>query len=164
MNASNQIGFIIKKIQFLQTAILHCHSNSVLKLPSSLVQTLYTDEVGCVWLAVSKPTQYIHEFDKSFHVGLNYYKKNSPFYLNTYGIARVVTDPEELNLLPENLKQVYDKQKLLVCVRILEANYYEQQPKTELNIYQKCKQTLSSLFYGSNEYYHFDIEKESNFA
>jgi general stress protein 26 len=164
MNANNQMGFVIKKIQFLQTAILHCHSNSILKLPSSLVQTLYTDEVGCVWIAISKPTQYVHEFDKSFQAGLNYYKKDCPFYINTYGIARVVTDPEELNQLPEKLKQVYDKEKLLICVRILQANYYEQPPKADQNIYQKCRQTISSLFYGSNDYYHFDMEKQGNFA
>lgn len=164
MNTNNQIGFILKKIQFLQTAILHCHTNSVLKLPTSVVQTLYTDDVGCVWLSVGKPTQYIHEFDRSFNVQLNYYKKNSPFYLNTSGIARVVTDPEELNLLPENLKAVYDAQKLLICVRITEANYFENQRNTEKNIYQKCRQTITSLFYGSNEYYHFDMEKEKSFA
>ncbi len=164
MNTHNHISFITQKIQQLQTAILYCHSNSLLKLPTSVVETLHIDEVGCVWLAVNKPTQFLHEFDRSFHVALNYYKKGTPFFLNSYGTARVVIDPEELNMLPENLKEVYNKGKLLVCVRILEASYYENTPKSEQNIFQKCRQSLSSLFYGSSEYYHFNIDEEKNFA
>jgi hypothetical protein len=164
MSSQNHISFITQKIQHLQTAILHCHSNSLLKLPTSLVETLYVDEVGCVWIAVNKPTQYIHEFDRSFHVGLNYYKKGTPFFLNSYGIARVVIDPEELNQLPDHLKDVYNNGKLLMSVRILEANYYENTPKAEQNIFQKCKHSLSTLFYGSSDYYHFNLEDEKNFA
>ena len=164
MKTSNHIGFITQKILDLKTAILYSHSNSVLKLPNSIVETLYVDAVGCVWLSVSKPTQYLHEFDRSFYVSLNYYKKDSPFFLNTSGIARVVIDPEELNQLHENVLQHYNKEKLLVCVRILKANYYEKHTKKEENIYKKCKQTITSLFYGSNEYYHFDTASERNFA
>ena len=160
----NQIGFITQKIQELHTAILHCHSNSLLKLPTSLINTLYVDEVGCVWIAVNKPTQFLQEFDRSFHVALNYYKKGSPFFLNTLGMARVVIDPEELNMLPEHVKHNYDSSKLLMCVRILEANYYETPDKTEQNIFQKCKQTISELFYGNNEYYHFNMNDEKNYA
>ncbi len=164
MKTSNHIGFITQKILELKTAILYSHSNSVLKLPNSIVETLYVDAVGCVWLSVSKPKQYLHEFDRSFYVSLNFYKKDSPFFLNSSGIARVVIDPEELNQLPEKVQQHYNKEKLLVCVRILEANYYEKQLKIEQNIYQKCMQGITSLFYGSNEYYHFDTANERSFA
>ena len=84
--------------------------------------------------------------------------------MNTLGVARVVIDPEELNMLPDYVKNIYDSSKLLMCVRILEANYYETPDKTEQNIFQKCKQTIAELFYGSNEYYHFNMDEEKNYA
>lgn len=164
MNTQNQIGFITDKIQQLQTAILQIHSNSLLKLPTSLVETIHVDELGCVWISVNKPTQYLHEFDRSFHVALNYYRKGMPFYLNSYGIARVVLDPEEINNIPADLRQQLSDNKLLICVRILEANYYEKEPKTVQNIFQKCKQTFSDLFVGSNEYYHYKEEDKTFYA
>jgi general stress protein 26 len=154
MNTQNQINFIAGKIDQLQTALLHIHSNSLLKFPTSVAEKLHIDELGCVWVAINKPTQYVHEFDRSFHVGLNFYKKGKAFYLNTYGLARVVTDPEEMNHVPATImSQLNDR--LLICVRILEANYYETQPKQVQNIFQKCRQTLSDLFIGSDDYYHF---------
>lgn len=163
MNTHNQIDFLAQKINHLQTALLHIHSNSILKLPTSIVETLHVDELGCVWVAISKPTQYVHEFDRSFHVGLNYYKKGTPFYLNTYGIARVVIDPEEMNQVPIDMQSKLST-RLLLCVRILEANYYENQPREEMSVFQKCKQTISELFAGSNEFYHFKAEDVTNFA
>ncbi len=57
MNTQNQVEFITGKIQQLQTAILHSHSNCLLKFPDSLANTLQVDEVGCVWIAVKNPQQ-----------------------------------------------------------------------------------------------------------
>jgi len=163
MNTQNQITFISDKINQLQTALLHIHSNSLLKLPTSVVETLHIDEVGCIWVAMNKPTQYVHEFDRSFHVGLNFYKKGAAFYMNTYGLGRVVIDPEELNNVPAEIVSQLNG-RLLLCVRIIEANYYESQPRQVQNIFQKCKQTISDLFVGSNDYYHFKADDVKNFA
>jgi hypothetical protein len=163
MNHNNQINFISQKINQLQTALLHIHSNSLLKLPTTIVETLHVDELGCVWLALNKPTQYVHEFDRSFHVGLNFYRKGTDFYLNTYGLGRVVIDPEEMNHIPAQIPALLNG-RLLLCVRILEANYYEKTAKQDQNIFQKCKQTLSELFAGNNEYYHFKSDDVAHFA
>ncbi len=164
MNTQNQIGFITGKIQQLQTAILHSHSNCLLKFPDSLAKTLQVDEVGCVWIVVKKPRQLMHEFDRSFHVGLNYYRKSTPFFLNIYGMARLVIDPEEINQLPPSLSMECNNENLLLCIRILQANYYENQPRTKQSTFQKCKQSILSLFMEDNNYYHFDIAGEKNYA
>lgn len=163
MNTQNQISFITQKISQLQTALLHIHSNSILKLPTSVVETLHVDELGCIWVAINKPTQYVHEFDRSFHVGLNFYRKGTPFYLNIYGIARVVIDPEEMNQVPAEMQSKLSN-RLLLCVRILEANYYETQPRQEMNLLQKWRQTLAELFVGGNDLYHFKAEDVAHFA
>ena len=123
MNTQGQHFFITSKIQELQTAILNYHTDSVLKFPSEVVQTLHVDEIGCLWIAISKPMQFVNEFDRSFYVTLNYYKKGIPFFLNTYGLARIVSDPEETSQLPLVLKEEHNKGKLVLCVRIFAAGF-----------------------------------------
>lgn len=165
MNTQNQVGFIAAKIQELQTAILHSHSNCLLKFPDSLAKTVFVDEVGCIWITVKKPLQLVHEFDRSFHVALNYYRKGAPFFLNVFGIARLVIDPEEINQLPAGLEKELKNENLLLAVRILQASYYEKEPRVKQNSFQRLKQSVFSLFTGENDdYYHFDIGGERNCA
>lgn len=164
MTLQNQQFFITGKIQELQTAILHFHTDSVLKLPTSVAQTLHVDEAGCLWMTVSKPAQVINEFDKSFHVALNYYRKGKPFFVNTYGVARLVTDPEETSQLPAQLKEEYAKGKLILCVRMKEVNYYEKENNYEQSFLQKCKQRITGLFADNSNYYHVDFDEQKYYA
>jgi general stress protein 26 len=164
MNTQNQIGFISDKINQLQTAILHSHSNCLLKFPDSLVKTIQVDEVGCIWLAVKKPKQFVHEFDRSFHVALNYYRKGAPFYVNIFGISRLVIDPEEINQIPSKIRSECNKDTLLMSVRILKATYYENQQRKSQNILQRWKQYVSTLLIGDSNYYQFDMAEEKNYA
>ncbi|MDZ4793631.1 MAG: hypothetical protein SGI83_05065 [Bacteroidota bacterium] len=164
MNTQNQVGFIAAKIQELQTAILHSHSNCLLKFPDSLAKTLQVDEVGCIWITVKKPMQRVHEFDRSFHVALNYYKKGAPFFLNVFGMARLIIDPEEINQLPPALEKEHKNENLVLAVRILQVNYYEKQQRIKQNSFQRLKQSVFSLFTGENDYYHFDMGGEKNCA
>lgn len=155
MSTLNRVDFINGKIRELETAILHCHSNCLLKFPTSLAKTLHTDEAGCVWISVTKPIQFIHEFDRSFRVELNYYKKGAPFYLNMLGIARLVIDPEEINHLPTPvITAIAGRDDLLVCIRIMEASYFENHRSTMTGFAARCKKTLSSWFYkqGNQKY------------
>ncbi|MDZ4809412.1 MAG: hypothetical protein SGI96_14250 [Bacteroidota bacterium] len=164
MNTQGQHCFITGKIQELQTAILNYHTDSVLKLPSEVVQTLHVDEIGCLWIAISKPVQFVNEFDRSFYVTLNYYKKGIPFFLNTYGLARIVSDPEETSQLPLVLKEEHNKGKLVLCVRILKANYYKKQHQVVQTLLQKCRQSISTFFSESNGYDHFSFDENKHYA
>jgi len=164
MNTQNRVGFIANKIQQLQTAILHSHSNCLLKFPDSLANTLEVDNVGCVWIAVKKPLQFLHEFDRSFQVELNYYKKGTPFFLTIAGTARLVIDPEEINQLSASLKAACAEDTILISVRILQANYYENAPQTKQHPFKKWKQSILSLFTGEHNYYHFNMRDEKNYA
>ena len=78
-------------------------------------------------------------------------------------MARIVIDPEELNQLPAFLQKENTPNTLLLCVRILHANYHENQPKTQ-SVLQKWKQSVSSIFTGDNNYYHFNMNEEKHFA
>jgi len=164
MNTQNQVGFISGKIQQLQTALLRSQSNCLLKFPNSIATTLEVDNVGCVWIAVPKPTQYLHEFDRSFQVDLNYYKKGAPFYLNVSGAARLVIDPEEINHLSPVVKNAFDDETVLLAVRILTANYYETDSKPKQNPLLKWKQSILSMFTGDSDYYQFNVAGEKSYA
>ena len=164
MNTQNKVEFITDKIKQLQTAILHSHSNCLLKFPDSLAKTLQVDEVGCVWIAVKKPQQHVHEFDRSFQVALKYYRKGAPFYLNIFGIARIVIDPEEINQLTPELRSECDHENLLLSVRILNANYYKNQSRISQNIFQRWKQFVSTMIIGNNNFYQFNMADEKNYA
>ncbi|MEO5946740.1 MAG: hypothetical protein ABIP79_07975 [Chitinophagaceae bacterium] len=165
MKTKSQLHFISAKIAALETAILNCHSNCLLKFPTCLAKTHYVDEAGCVWITVKKPLQYLNEFDKSFHVGLNYYKKGSPFYLNVFGIARLFADSEECNQIPTALHHLKEKDDIFLSVRIIEANYSEQPPSKIKGTLQRWMQSLSNIFSSDNDYYyHINMGDEKNYA
>jgi len=163
MKAQNQFGFIAKKIISLETAIMHCHSNSLFKFPTSIIQTLHVDEVGCVWISVKRPMQFVNQFDQSFHVGLNYYKKGVPYYLNILGLARIVNDPEEFNHLPAAIKDTASE-NLIVSIRMQEASYYETAPKKEQPVLQRWKQSIYDLLNGNHNSYQFLNQDETHYA
>jgi hypothetical protein len=112
---------------------------------------------------IQKPRQMIHEFDPTFEVELNYYKKGSPFFLNILGMARIIIDPEEINQLPDGVKNAYNKNELIVCVRILQANYHENQSKA-LGIVERWMQNVSTIFTGPNNNYHFALSDKKSYA
>jgi hypothetical protein len=85
MNTSNQLGFITSKIEELETAVLHSHCNSVLNIRSAIVKTRQVDETGNIWFTIARPLQEINQFEKQFPVALNYYKKESNFFMNVFG-------------------------------------------------------------------------------
>lgn len=165
MNTHNQIGFITTKIEELETAVLHSHSNSVLNIKSALVRTLQVDVNGNIWFTIHKPQQEITQFDKQFPVGLNYYKKGSDFFLNVFGVARIITDPEELACVDmyNHIKNEANSDQILVCVRIMNANYYEKESAKNTNWLSKCKNIFLGIFFNDDNYY-MGMSNEQNFA
>src|SRR5438309_1119225 len=96
--------FLQERIEEIGSAIFYNLSDSVLKLPTSVITSLKVDEYGFVWFCVQKPTQKLSEFDQEFPVKLDFYKKGKGYFLQVIGRGFVVTDPEELNAyvtLPE---------------------------------------------------------------
>ena len=97
-------------------------------------------------------------------MALKYYRKGAPFYLNIFGIARIVIDPEEINQLTPELISECDHENLLLSVRILNANYYKNPPRTSQNIFQRWKQNIATMIIGNNNFYQFNIADEKNYA
>src|SRR5688572_4513612 len=91
-----QLSFLQEKIEQIGSAIFFNQSDSVLKLPTSLVSTIKVDDYGYVWFFVKKPRQSVHEFDNDFPVRMDFFKKGIEYFLQVSGKGWMVTDPEEI--------------------------------------------------------------------
>ena len=127
MQANQQLSFLKEKIQEIGSAIFFNLSESVLKLPTSIVETIKVDDFGLVWFYIQKPKQDLREFDKEFPVRMDFFKKGKNCFLQVEGKAWMVNDPEEINTL--NILSEEEKAKsnnmVLVKVKMLKAEYHE---------------------------------------
>jgi hypothetical protein len=126
------IKFIEDKIRDLQSALFFSLNDAVLKFPTCLIKVLETDELGQLWFLIPKPQQFIHAFDKTFPVKLDFFRKGREYYLKIIGKAFLVNDPEEINsieCLGDNIKQMARfSETVLVKVKISHAEYVEKTP------------------------------------
>ena len=146
MNTADQIGFISTRIKQLQNAVLHTFSNEVLNLPDLIVHAIDVDDKGCVWFSILKPKNDMENFGKSFYVSLDFYRKALPFYLTISGAASFVTNADEIKKLPVFLRSDITEDRLLVCVKIMQADYFEEEENKEKNWFQKCRGMFGASF------------------
>ncbi len=97
------LNFLREKITDLKTALLYSNSESVLRLPTTIVTSINVDELGQIWLLVPRPPQNIQEFERNFPVKLNFYRKGKDFYLNVSGKGTIVLEPGELDEVADNV-------------------------------------------------------------
>lgn len=164
MKICSQFNLISSMIEKLETAVFHSESNDILNLCPTIIKTIKVDMNGYVWFFVYKPKQMISEFDKQFPVALNYYKKGEMFFLNVFGIGRIITDPEELAYadIDEDLK-FKDANKILICVKVEYANYYNKQFASTYSLLTKWKKNITDLFLPRREYYYQSDYRDDKF-
>ena len=153
MQTTQQLTFLQEKIKEINSAIFFNLSDSVLKLPTSLVNTLKVDDFGYVWMFFKKPKQHLKEFENGFPVRLDYFKKGSSSFLQIMGKAWVVTDPEEVNDF-KNLNETFDfsvlEDSVLVKVKMLKAEFYETPSRTKNTIWNNAVNMVTTLFRSPN--------------
>ena len=126
MQANQQLSFLKEKIQEIGSAIFFNLSESVLKLPTSIVETLKVDDFGFVWFYIQKPKQDLREFDKEFPVIMDFFRKGKSHFLQLEGKAWMVSDPEEINSLNVSEEEKNKMHEMvLVKVKIQKAEYRE---------------------------------------
>ena len=159
MATSQQLNFLQDKIREIGSAIFFNQSDSVLKLPTSIVNTIQVDDYGFVWFFIQRPRQELKEFETEFPVRLDFFRKGKNCFLQVMGKGWVVMDPEEMNsfvVLPEEAKHLADNDMILVKVKIMKAEYYET-GTTRQSWWQNAVNTVSTLFRHSNNNYRPDI-------
>ncbi|HEU4633385.1 MAG TPA: pyridoxamine 5'-phosphate oxidase family protein [Flavisolibacter sp.] len=148
MATSQQLNFLQEKIREIGSAIFFNLSDSVLKLPTSIVSTLKVDDYGFVWFFTQKPRQSLKEFETDFPVRLDFFKKGTNYFLQVSGKGWIVTDPEEMNSLEglsEEAKRMAMHEMVLVKVKIMKAEYYEK-AAGRLSWWQNMVNTVSAWF------------------
>ncbi len=150
-HSSQQLNFLQEKIQQIGSAIFFNLSDSVLKLPTSLVSTLKVDDYGYVWFFVKKPKQQLQEFENEFPVRLDFFKKGSDYFLQVMGKGFVVNDPEEINTLKmsEEWNKLVCDDMVLVKVKMIKAEYYETQSRANTSWWQNAINSITAWF-GTN--------------
>lgn len=153
MTSNQQLSFLQEKIREIGSAIFFNLSDSVLKLPTSIVSTLQVDDYGYVWFFIQKPRQDIKEFEMDFPTRLDFFKKGTNHFLQVMGKGWVVTDPEEMNTmegLPEEARLMAMNEMVLVKVKILKADYFEKTQGRQ-SWWQNVVNTVSAWF--SNDHF-----------
>ena len=151
MPTNQQLDFLKQKIQDLGNAIFFNLSDSVLKFPTALVNSLEVDDFGYLWFWVQKPRQSVREFESGFPVRLDFYRKGKDYFLQVTGNAWVVTDPEEMNTLCQSAEAQMPGM-VLVKVKMLRADYHETQTTHTNSWWQAAKQHFFAWFRNSNGY------------
>jgi hypothetical protein len=147
MHIDRNLTYIKEKIEDLGIALFQCHSKSLLKIPNTVIQTQNVDENGDILFFINRPKQHLTEFDQEFLVGLNYFKKGKGYFMNIFGKARIINDPEELtyiiHLTPEEVNRALNEQ-ILIKVKILKADFYDNQQEKKHYLLKK----FQAFFYG----------------
>jgi len=154
MATNQQFNFLQEKIQEIGSAIFFNLSESVLKLPTSLVNQVKVDDFGYVWFYIQKPRQQLKEFDMEFPVRLDFFRKGQSCFLQVNGKGWVVSDPEDMNSLdlPGSEKnQSIPPDMVLVKVKIMKAEYYETKT-TSHSWWQNAVSSITTWFRTSNTY------------
>ncbi len=158
MATNQQLNFLQEKIQEIGSAIFFNQSDSVLKLPTSIVTTLKVDEYGFVWFFVQKPRQQVKEFETEFPARLDFFRKGKTSYLQVMGKGWVVSDPEAMNafgeLPPATLSALQDT--VLVKVKIMRAEYYETRTARQ-SWWKQAVNSVTTWFRHSNNQLRPDI-------
>jgi hypothetical protein len=147
MHIDKNLQFITSKILDTKFALFHCHINSLLRINSTIIQTLKVDSESNILFFIIRPPQLINQFDQEFPVGLKYYRKGSDYSLHISGKATMLTDPEELSwncdLTPEEVSEALCS-KVLIKVKIIKVAYYDHY-RQKTGILDKVKSKLYSL-------------------
>ena len=150
---TQQLSFLKDKIEQIGSAIFFNQSDSVLKLPTSLVSAVKVDDYGYVWFFIKKPKQHIHHFENGFPAQMDFFKKGIEYFLKVTGKGWVVSDPEEISSFFENqedLDRAAISATVLVKMKIMKVEYFETQVQLKSSWWQNAAAFFSGWFRPSN--------------
>ena len=149
MVTDKTLQFIAEKVEDLGLAIFYCHSKSPLKINNTVIHTFKVDDNGCITFFINRPPQLISQFEQEFPVGLNYFKKGKNYFLNIFGKARIINDPEELayetDLTQEEINNALTTH-ILVKVTILKADFFDNNYEKKSLVLKKVWSIFSRVF------------------
>jgi general stress protein 26 len=117
------LEFIRKKINELHTALMYSMSEELIRTPNAMVNALQVDNEGNLWFSFKAPLQYMNEYEESFPVRLNFFRKGISYHMEVRGKASIIKNQEEKQ------KYLMDSQALLLKMNMLYIEYAEPEIK-----------------------------------
>ena len=149
MDNEKLLHFIAEKIDDIKLAIFYCHSNSPLRIHNTVINTCSVDDTGCITFFINRPQQLLSQFDQEFPAALNYFQKGKDFFLNIFGKARIINDPEELayytDLSAEEINSALTTQ-VMIRVKILTVDFHDTNFEKKNLFIRKIRSFFSSVF------------------
>lgn len=149
MLPNKNLEFVTSKIKDTEVALFHCLTESILRIPNTVIRTLKVDDEGNIWFFVARPQQLISQFDQEFPVSLKYFKKGKSYTLQIFGTARMLTDvndiQDEIKLSTEELNNALCTQ-LLIKVKINQVEFLDLAAQ-RYNMLQRLKASLFEMLH-----------------
>ena len=145
------INFISEKVRELGNALFMSQSNSLVSLPTHIVQITEVDAEGNIWFIIPRPTQVVESFSREMNAKLDFFKKGMEFFVKVSGTAYIVTDREEIEFHPTLTAEMKERMKgdrvIAMKVRMQDAELIDNSPKPTKNWFQASRSQLSSWFF-----------------
>jgi general stress protein 26 len=154
-NYENMV-FLKKKIRQLKIALFKSEINTELKLPYNIVQILKTEDDGSVWFLTSCNGEQAKNIERSFYAYLDFYRKGTGCRLQLSGRATIVEDDNETFLTMSNYSPNISGRLVLIKMKIMQAEYFENKPSVEGTWKDRLWATLNQVFlYNPHKVYDF---------
>lgn len=95
MIIDNNRVFIENKLNEISSAVMYSQSNNIAKLPNDVVMFVKMDDCGQLWFRGHKPRNWVRTYEQNFPAKLFFYRKGIDFYMETTGIASIVSKEEK---------------------------------------------------------------------
>ncbi len=148
------LTFLREKIMETKVAIFKSEINSVLSLPTNVIQTLSVDEEGNIYFFTACNGNYANNIDLPFYAYLDYHKKGFENRLRISGKAVIVKDENIDAEETIQLDGVTAKSIVLIKMKIMQAEFIGQTTHTNQSWPQKLKSTINNIFFPSAEHHY----------
>jgi hypothetical protein len=151
------LSFIQEKIKDINVALFKSEINSELQLPNNIIQTLKVEDDGHIWFFTSCAGDYAKSIERSFYAYLDYYKKGTDCRIQLSGKATIVEDEDGDFLSISNYSKTTAGRLVLVKMKIMQAEYFENKYHPNLSWKEKLKGAFQHFFFSeSHRVYDFN--------
>ena len=141
------LSFLKEKINGIKIALFKSEINSELQLPNNIIQVLKVDDEGSVWFLTSCNFDHAKNIAKSFYAYLDFYRKGTDCRLQVSGRAEIVEDDDDAFLTMSNYSKGIANKLILVKMKIMQAEYFENRQFDNVSWKEKLKGALNNLFF-----------------
>lgn len=153
----HNLSFIQEKIKDIKIALFKSEINSELQLPNNIIQTLKVEDDGHIWFFTSCTGNHAESIEKSFYAYLDFYKKGTDCRIQLSGKANILEDNDGEFLTLSNYSKTTFGRLVLVRMKIMQAEYFENKYHPNLGWKDKLKGAFQHFFFSeSHRVYDFN--------